>query len=83
MLEESTCLRPLERREFGVSNQERKLTMDQSRRDELEAKVKEVLREHQRDGLNMIGSVEQLTRRLVQAIERWIEQEPFVGRKSA
>ncbi len=57
--------------------------MDQSRRDELEAKVKEVLREHQRDGLNMIGSVEQLTRRLVQAIERWIEQEPFVGRKSA
>lgn len=57
--------------------------MDQSRRDELEAKVKEVLREHQRDGLNMIGSVEQLSRRLVQAIERWIEQEPFVGRRSA
>jgi hypothetical protein len=57
--------------------------MEQSKRDELEAKLREVLRDHQRDGLSMIGNVEQLTRRLVQAVEGWIEREPFAGRKSA
>jgi hypothetical protein len=45
--------------------------------------LREVLKDHQRDGLSMIGNVEQLTRRLVQAVEGWIEHEPFVGRKSA
>jgi hypothetical protein len=57
--------------------------MDRCKRDELGTILKEVLREHQRDGLNMIGNVEQLTRRLVQAVEDWIEKEPVAERKSA
>jgi hypothetical protein len=57
--------------------------MDQSKRDELEIRLREVLKEHQRDGLNMIGNGEQLTRRLLQTVEAWLEQEPFAGRKSA
>lgn len=59
------------------------MSMEQSKRDELEAKLREVLKDHQRDGLSMIGNVEQLTRRLVQTVEGWIEREPFAGRKSA
>jgi hypothetical protein len=59
------------------------MSLDEIKRDELQAKLREVLRDHQRDGLSMIGNVEQLTRRLVQAVEGWIEQEPLVGRKSA
>jgi hypothetical protein len=55
--------------------------MDPSKRDELETTLREVLKEHQRNGLNMIGNVEQLTRKLVQAVEEWIE--PLAERKSA
>ncbi|HMF91911.1 MAG TPA: bifunctional precorrin-2 dehydrogenase/sirohydrochlorin ferrochelatase [Candidatus Angelobacter sp.] len=63
----------------------RKVTMslDQAKREELEGKLREVLKDHQRDGLNMIGNVEQLTRKLLQAVETWIDHEPFAGRKSA
>ena len=59
------------------------MSLDQVKREELQTKLREVLKDHQRDGLSMIGNVEQLTRRLVQAVEGWIENEPFVGRKSA
>lgn len=59
------------------------MSMEQSKREELEAKLREVLKDHQRDGLSMIGNVEQLTRRLVQAVESWLEREPFAGRRSA
>jgi hypothetical protein len=59
------------------------MSLDQVKREELQTKLREVLKDHQRDGLSMIGNVEQLTRRLVQAVEGWIEQEPFAGRKSA
>jgi hypothetical protein len=59
------------------------MSLDQAKKDELQATLREVLKDHQRDGLSMIGNVEQLTRRLVQAVEGWIENEPFVGRKSA
>lgn len=59
------------------------MSLDQIRREDLQAKLREVLKDHQRDGLSMIGNVEQLTRRLVQAVEGWIEHEPFAGRKSA
>ena len=59
------------------------MSLDQVKREELQATLKEVLKDHQRDGLSMIGNVEQLTRRLVQAVESWIEGEPFAGRKSA
>jgi hypothetical protein len=59
------------------------MSLDQIKREELQAKLRDVLKDHQRDGLSMIGNVEQLTRRLVQAVEGWIEAEPFAGRKSA
>jgi len=59
------------------------MSLDQVKKEELQAKLREVLKDHQRDGLSMIGNVEQLTRRLVQAVEGWIEAEPFVERKSA
>jgi ElaB/YqjD/DUF883 family membrane-anchored ribosome-binding protein len=59
------------------------MSLDQAKREELQAKLREVLKDHQRDGLSMIGNVEQLTRRLVQTVEGWIEQEPFAGRRSA
>jgi hypothetical protein len=57
--------------------------MESRKRDELEATLREVLKDHQRDGLNMIGNVEQLIRRLVQAVENWNENEPLAERKSA
>lgn len=57
--------------------------MDDVKRSELEATLKEALREHQREGLNMIGNVDQLVHRLVQAVEQWIEGERLVERKSA
>jgi len=57
--------------------------MESHKRDELETRVREVLKDHQRNGLNMIGNVEQLTRRLVEAVESWIEREPLTERKSA
>jgi hypothetical protein len=57
--------------------------MDQSKRDELEARLKDALKEHQREGLNMIGNVEQLVRRLVHAVEQWIEDDRLAERKSA
>jgi len=57
--------------------------MESRKRDELEATLREVLKDHQRDGLNMIGNVEQLIRRLVQAVENWNENKPLAERKSA
>ncbi len=57
--------------------------MDQSKKDELEARLKSALKEHQREGLNMIGNVDQLVHRLVHAVEQWIEDERLAGRKSA
>ncbi len=57
--------------------------MDQSKRDELAARLREALKEHQREGLNMIGNVDQLVPRLVRAVERWHEDERLVEKKSA
>lgn len=57
--------------------------MDDVKRSELEAKLKEALREHQREGLNMIGNVDQLVHRLVDAVDRWIEDGQLAERKSA
>ncbi len=57
--------------------------MDQSKKDELEVRLREVLKEHQREGLNMIGNVDQLLHRLVRAVERWSGDEPIAERKSA
>ncbi|HLW51425.1 MAG TPA: hypothetical protein VKW06_01160 [Candidatus Angelobacter sp.] len=57
--------------------------MDDVKRSELEQVIKETLKHHQREGLNMIGSVEQLGHRLVEAVEQWIEGEVRAERKSA
>ena len=50
---------------------------------ELAARLKEVLKEHQRDGLSMIGNVDKLVGSLVHAVHQWIEEEPAASRKSA
>jgi hypothetical protein len=57
--------------------------MDDVKRNELEARIKEALREHQREGLNMIGNVDQLVHRLVAAVEEWTEGGFRAERKSA
>ncbi len=57
--------------------------MDDVKRNELEAKLRDALKKHQREGLNMIGNVDQLTQRLVQAVEEWIEKETGAERKTA
>ena len=49
-------------------------TMDDVERSDLEAKVREALKQHQREGLNMIGSVDQLVHRLVRAVEEWSDE---------
>jgi hypothetical protein len=41
-----------------------------------------VLKEHQHEGLNMIGSADQLLHKLVNAVDEWIE-EPITQRKTA
>jgi hypothetical protein len=57
--------------------------MDDVKRIELEARIKDALREHQREGLNMIGNVDQLVHRLVSAVDEWIEGGIRAERKSA
>lgn len=57
--------------------------MDQEKRAALKARLKQTLKEHQREGLNMIGNVDQLLTRLVQAVEKWTEGESGGRRKSA
>ena len=49
---------------------------------ELTTRLREVLKEHQRDGLSMIGNVEKLVGSLVHAVHDWIDQQE-VARKSA
>jgi hypothetical protein len=57
--------------------------MDDVKRNELEAMLKDALREHQREGMNMIGNVDQLVHRLVSAVEQWVEGGYLTERKSA
>jgi hypothetical protein len=57
--------------------------MDQLRKVALEIKLKQALREHQHEGLNMIGNAEQLLRRLVEAVDEWAEDRPLSRQKSA
>lgn len=49
----------------------------------LTARLREVLKEHQRDGLNMIGNVDKLVGSLARAVEAWLEEERVAGKKSA
>jgi hypothetical protein len=57
--------------------------MDHIRQSELEVKLRSALKEHQREGLNMIGNVDQLVTRLVRAVADWVEDEPLSRQKSA
>jgi hypothetical protein len=57
--------------------------MDDVKRNQLEARVKEILKEHQREGLNMIGNVDQLAQKLVRAVEQWVDGDVLAQRKSA
>jgi hypothetical protein len=51
---------------------------------ELAARLREVLKEHQRDGLSMIGNVDKLVASLTRAVEEWIaEDSPAIQKKSA
>ena len=49
----------------------------------LETRLREVLKEHQRDGLSMIGNVDKLVVSLVHAVESWLEEERIAEKKSA
>ena len=57
--------------------------MDHLKQSELEVKLRNALKEHQREGLNMIGNVDQLVARLVRAVSEWVEDEPLSRQKSA
>ncbi|HEV3041014.1 MAG TPA: hypothetical protein VHA33_24830 [Candidatus Angelobacter sp.] len=49
----------------------------------LAAKIREVLKEHQRDGLNMIGNVDKLVASLVEAVHHWENEQANAQRRSA
>jgi hypothetical protein len=57
--------------------------MDHLRKTELEARLRHALREHQHEGLNMIGNADQLLHRLVDAVEEWTEERPISRQKTA
>lgn len=57
--------------------------MEHTRRNELEARLREALREHQQEGLHMIGGTDQLIARLLNAVEQWERKTALRERKSA
>lgn len=57
--------------------------MDHVRKNELETRLRQVLKEHQHEGLNMIGSADQLLHRLVNEVDQWILEESYSRQKSA
>ena len=57
--------------------------MDHLRKSELEARLRQALREHQHEGLNMIGNADQLLHRLVEAVEEWTKELAISRQKSA
>lgn len=57
--------------------------MEHTRRNELEARLREALREHQHEGLHMIGGTDQLIARLLNAVEQWERETALRERKSA
>ena len=58
-------------------------TVSETKETQLATKLREVLKEHQRDGLSMIGGVDKLVHSLVRAVHEWIEEEPALEKKSA
>jgi hypothetical protein len=57
--------------------------MDYSRRDALEARLREALKEHQHEGLHVIGGTDQLIARLLRAVDEWERGVPVARQKSA
>jgi hypothetical protein len=57
--------------------------MDHSQRIELEAQIRQTLKDHQHEGLHMIGGVDQLVNRLLNTIEEWLQADHKLTRKSA
>ena len=57
--------------------------MDAVKHEELKTKLRDAVKDHQREGLNMVGNVEQLVHRLVHAVEEWLDSEPSAAKKSA
>ena len=55
--------------------------MDHLSKADLENKLRQALREHQHEGLNMIGNADQLLHRLVQAVEDWSEGRSSLNRQ--
>ena len=57
--------------------------MDNTRRDELETRFRSALKEHQHEGLHLIGGTDQLISRLLRAVEEWEQGLPLQARKTA
>ena len=57
--------------------------MDDTKRTELAVSLRGVLKDHQREGLNMIGNVDQLVQKLVHVVEEWVDGNRLAERKSA
>lgn len=55
----------------------------ETKESQLATRLREVLKEHQRDGLSMIGGVDKLVHSLMQAVHEWTEEEPVAEKKSA
>jgi hypothetical protein len=59
------------------------INMDHSQRIELEARIRQTLKDHQHEGLHMIGGVDQLVNRLLNTVEEWLQADHKLTRKSA
>jgi len=57
--------------------------MSQLKPNALETRIREALKEHQHEGLHLIGGVDQLVHRLVNAVDEWLQEERTAGKKSA
>ena len=57
--------------------------MDQFQRIELETRIRQTLKDHQHEGLHMIGGVDQLVSRLLNTVEEWLHEDSKSTRKSA
>ena len=57
--------------------------MDELSRTELENHLRRTLKEHQHEGLNMIGNADQLLHRLVNTVEEFIDGRQLARQKSA
>lgn len=57
--------------------------MDQQTRAELAVTLRQAVKEHQHEGLNMVGGADQLVERLVTAVEDWLEADRRTRQKTA